>query len=477
MSTDLTELGLDAKTEDFADNGGAGEADAPADGLSQRPGRARRAWSPEAGAELAALLRLLVWRAWLVSGRDDDAIAAVRRNESALRDVFGRLGWVLVVERDLVRLRKSPPSRPQAWAAQGPNSLTCCWFFLLVAAAESMPPKVPLAQLVTAARAAAAEATVPATGKIDERRAIVAALRLLDERGVVEEIDGDIDGYLNDDNAPVLLLVHHTRLVHVIANAGASDPAAAPNTWLGEVTRETDVARRMRRRLIDDAVVHVADLDDDERDWLRRRLRGDDGGPLADAFGLAIERRAEGAAFIVPDDRFRHDRELGPLPFPNTGGTVPHAALLLCDHAASDAAANPADSQDAGRPGSGWLPLSYETVVDHLRTLGATVGSGRGGWRAELVENPAMLAGQVRALLTARDLLRVDPPSASGSSGDVWWFSPATTRWPAPPAAPAAPKTVPPAPSTAEPDMFSRFNTTDRPTALHPKSKETSGEA
>lgn len=446
MSADLADLATDA-----ADNAGD-------DVLPQRPGRARRAWSPETGAEVAALLRLLAWRPWLASGRDDDAIAAVRRNERALRDVFGRLGWVLVVERDLVRLRKSPPSRPQAWAAQGPNPLTCCWFFLLVAAAESMPPKVALAQLVTAARAAAAEAAVPVTGKIDERRAIVTALRQLDERGVVEEIDGDIDGYLDDDNAPVLLLVHHTRLVHVIANAGASDPAADPDTWLAEVTRETDVARRMRRRLIDDAVLHVADLDDDERDWLRRRLRGDDGGPLADAFGLAIERRSEGAAFIVPDDAFRHDRELGPLPFPNTGGTVPHAALLLCDHAASHAAANPADSPDAGRPGAGWLPLTYDTVVDHLRTLGVTVGSGRGGWRAELVEHPAMLADQVRALLTARDLLRVH---ASATDGDVWWFSPATTRWPAPPAAPAAPKTAPPAQPTEEPDMFSLFDTTD----------------
>lgn len=446
MSADMTDHATDA-----TDNAGD-------DVLPQRPGRARRAWSPEAGAEVAALLRLLAWRPWLVSGRDDDAIAAVRRNESALRDVFGRLGWVLVVERDLVRLRKSPPSRPQAWAAEGPNPLTCCWFFLLVAAAESMPPKVALAQLVTAARAAAAEAAVLVTGKIDERRAIVAALRLLDERGVAEEIDGNIDGYLDDDNAPVLLLVHHTRLVHVIANAGASDPAADPDTWLAEVTREIDVARRMRRRLIDDAVVHIADLDDDERDWLRRRLRGDDGGPLADAFGLATERRAEGAAFIVPDDAFRHDRELGPLPFPNTGGTVPHAALLLCDHAASDAAANGVESLDMGRPGAGWLALTYETVVDHLRTLGATVGSGRGGWRAELVENPAMLADQVRALLTARDLLRVH---SAGPSDDVWWFSPVTTRWPAPPAAAAAPKTAPPAPATEEPDMFSLFDITD----------------
>jgi hypothetical protein len=119
-----------------------GAATAGARAWRQRTGR------PEAAAETAAVLRLLMVRPWLIAGRDDGAIATVRRNEAAVRDVLGRLGWVLVVERDFVRLRKSPPVRRYAWAAGGPSPLASSWFFLLVAAAESMPPRVSIGQLV-----------------------------------------------------------------------------------------------------------------------------------------------------------------------------------------------------------------------------------------------------------------------------------------------------------------------------------------
>ncbi|MGR7027240.1 DUF2398 family protein [Geodermatophilus sp. URMC 62] len=388
------------------------------------PRRARRAWAPEADAETAAALRLLAVRPWLVAGRDDEAIAAVRRNLPAIRDVLDRLGWVLVAERGLVRLRKFPPVRRDAWATTGPAPLTCSWFFLLVAAAESMPPRVGLAQLVTAARAAAAEAELPVRGDITERRAIVAALRMLDERGVVVRMDGDVDGFVADENAPVLLAVHHTRLAHVIANTGSLDPAADPVAWLEQVETERDAARRMRRRLVDDSLVHVIDLDDVEADWLSRRVRGDDGGPLAAAFGLHLERRAEGAAFVLPTEAFRHPRELGPLPFP-VSGTVPHAALLLCDAAATG-------ERIYGGPGPGWRGLAAEEVPARLADLSTTYGSGRGGWAAELAADPARLAAEVAVLLTGLGLLRVD--------NATWWFSPATGRWPAPP---------PPAPSAA----------------------------
>lgn len=278
--------------------------------------RRGKAWRPESDAEVAGLLRRLATTPWLVGDRDDDLIAAVRRNEPALRATVARLGWVLVVERDLVRLRKSAPPRPGPWARGGPSPASCSWFFLLVAAAESMPSVVALGALVTAARSTAAEAGLPSSNDMGERRAIVAALRMLDERGVVERLDGDLDGYLHDDQAPVLLAVHHTRLAHVVANPGTLDPAADPLAWLEQVRREPDPARRMRRALVDDACVHTAFLDEPEAQWMSHRVRGDDGAPLAAAFGLILERRAEGAAFVVPDEAYRHFRELGPMAFP-----------------------------------------------------------------------------------------------------------------------------------------------------------------
>ncbi|MCP2342993.1 TIGR02678 family protein [Actinomadura rupiterrae] len=389
---------------------------------------------------MAALLRVLAARPWLVSGRDDALISAVRRNEGRLRTVYGRLGWVLFVSRDLVRLRKSPPPRRDSWAARAPNSLVCAWFFVLAATAESMPPKVALPHFVTEARVAAAEAGVPSTGEIDERRAIVAAFKLLDERGVVVCLDGDIERYVHDDKAPVLLAVHHVRLTHLIANAGGSDPAADPGAWLDGVEHESDPARRMRRRLVDDTVVHACDLDDAEADWLRRRVRGDDGAPLAEAFGLAVERRAEGAAFVVPEDAYRHPRELGPVPFPITGGTVPHAALLLCDAAGTDGRPAVEAGVPQGAPGPGWHGLSGASVIDRLSDWSATVGAGRGGWSKDLVENPGALAVQVADLLTALDLVRI---VSVGAEHAVWWFSPVTGRWPAPAAEPARPKSQP----------------------------------
>lgn len=430
MSTDLEQA-----TQDLEQAGG--------------PRRARR-WNPELGDEIAALLRLLAARPWLVPGRDDVAIASVRRNVTELREVYARLGWVLVAERDVVRLRKSPPPRRSAWAADSPSHLTCAWFFLLVAAAESLTSRVTLATLVAAARNAAAEARVPTTGLIDERRAIVAALKELDHRGVIERLDGDVEAFLTTDEPKVLFAVHHIRLSHVIANAGPSDPGADPAGWLTAVEREHDPAVRMRRRLVDDAVVHSCDLDDDESDWLRRRVKGDDGGPLAKVFGLEVERRAEGAAFVVPNDAYRYGHELGPNPFPVAGGTVAHAALLLCDAAAVFGRMT---SDDA--PGPGWRGLDLDDVTGRLAGWAATIGSGRGGWASDLAENPVVLADRVATLLGARDLMRVAVAAGPSSS---WWFSPATGRWPAPQAQPATAKR-PAAPAAPPPaSLFDALN-------------------
>lgn len=381
----------------------------------------RKRWVPEASAETAAALRLLAARSWLVAGRDDEGIAAVRRNLSTIRETLARLGWVLVVERDLVRLRKSPPVRRWAWSAEGPTSLQASWFFLLVAAAESVAPRIGLAQLVMAARVAAAEAGIPVTHDITERRAIVRALRMLDERGVVMQVDGDIEGFVDDESAPVLMAVHHSRLVHVIANFGPGDPAADPATWIEQVEREPDPARRMRRRLVDDTVVHVADLDEAEADWLSRRVRGDDGGPLAMAFGLHLERRSEGAAFVAPGDAFRYLHELGPAAFP-APGTVPHAALLLCDYAAVTGLPGALGNG----PGPGWRGIAETNVVEHIAVLAAERADGRGGWRRELADDPRRLTEDVRALLSSLDLLRI---RIEGDGFRVWWFSPATGRW------------------------------------------------
>lgn len=375
---------------------------------------ARKIWQPEANREVAEVLRLLMLRPWLVAGRNDDTIAKVRLHADALRDILARLGWVLVVERDLVRLRKSPPARRDA--ATGPNPRTCQWFFCFVAAAESMGRRVALGTLVAAAQTAAAEAGIAVTGDMGERHARFAALRMLCARGVLEELDGTVADYLHDEDPPVLLAVHHTRLLHVIANYSPDhDPASEPEAWLDAVEREPDVARRMRRRLVDDTLVHVCDLDDAEADWLSRRLR-DDGALLADAFGLHLERRSEGAAFVVSALDANPARNLGPVPFP-ASGTVAHAALLVCNWVVADAVDEPERL--------GWRRVADAVLAAKLTELAEAQQSGSGGWSAELAADPAgRLRAEVVAFLEGLDLVRAD--------GDDWLFSPAIARWPAP---------------------------------------------
>lgn len=444
----------------FEADASAGE-DTPAfDSTAPRP--RRRAWAPDAHEEVALALRRLSVRPWAIAGRDDELLAIARRHSSALQEVFARLGWVLVIERDLVRLRKTPPVR-RGWNDHLPAGAPM-WFFLLVAAAESLPQRCHLATLVNAARAAAPEAGIVTTGLMPERLAIVAALHMLDYRGVIVHLEGDVDGFLRSDDAQVLLAVHHNRLLHVIANAGGPELATDPQRWLERVSTEADVPRRMRRRLIDDTLVHSADLDEAEGRWLSARVRGDDGGPLAAAFGLELERRAEGAAFVIPDGVANKPWERGEFAFP-THGTVAHASLKLVEHFLSLPPAPPGTG-----PGPGWRGLASADVRAWLERTCAAQSSGKGGWSAEYIESPDRLGTEIRRLLTGLGVLRCGPhasspeatvpsfttPDTTSPPGPVreattWWLSPAAARWRLQPEAPSRPGLARPKPSGPPP--------------------------
>ena len=386
--------------------------------MTVQPHTVRLAIPIDAAAEVAQTLRLLARQPWLVSGRDDDAIGAVLRNSEAIKSVLDRLGWLLVIERGFVRLVKPPPPRLSGWINEAPSPLVCSWFFALTAAAEGLPQQVTIGQFVEAGKMTAAEAGIPLTNNQSERRAIYHALKALTERGIVEATDGNLKSYLDDDDARVLLTIFHTRLLHVIANFDATnDPRINPEAWLDNVCHEPDFSRRMRRRLIDDTCLHTIELDDEEMDWLSRRLRGTDGGPLADAFGLTIERRAEGAAFIVPDDAFRWPKDLGEVPFPSKGIHT-QVALLLSDIVA-------AEGEDSDGPGPGWLGMPRYRIVEALQTLAAGRTVGTGGWPAEYASDLGRLLSETEQLLFAVNLLRV--------VDDWWWLSPAMGRWEAPP--------------------------------------------
>ncbi|MFD5898665.1 DUF2398 family protein [Streptomyces sp. NPDC060366] len=379
----------------------------------------------EAGhSEVAELARRLGVRTWLVGGRDDHLIEAVHRNAGALREVYGAVGWSLAVEPDLVRVHK-PGTAAGVPVDEGPAPKGV-WFWLTAAALESLPERVGLGQVVAAARAAAAEAEVKVTQSGPERAALVGALAMLRVRGLLEEIEGRVEAFLEEEDPPVLLRVHHGRLLHLQPRDVAldeygqweTDPGKDPQGWLATLHRPADPMVRVCGMLVDQAAVHACDLADEERQWFSDRL-ADEGCVVAEAFGLRVEHRVEGAAFVVPQGAYSSESELGPFVFPhrhrNRGGTVRHAALLLVDHLVGEG-----ERGGAMAPGPGWCGARAAEVVDRLG--GLAVRHVR--WAQEYRDRPERLAHDVRDLLEPSGLLRV-----VGGYDDWWWVSPAAARW------------------------------------------------
>ncbi|MEU8701622.1 DUF2398 family protein [Streptomyces sp. NPDC048680] len=371
------------------------------------------------------LARLLKTRAWLVGGRDDAAIEAVYRHRSALREVLAAVGCVLVVEPDLVRVyNPAPPCSarlPQGNSAQG------VWFWLTVSVLESLPVRARLGQVAAAARAAAAEIELPVTQSRTELSAFAAGLRRLCVQGVLEELEGRVEALVDgEEDPPVRLKVHHTRLLHVLPRGvqaegrgqWAIDPAEDPAGWLAGLARPADAGVRVCAMLADQAVVHTGDLDEDELRWLSDK-GPTDGGALARSFGLELEHRLEGAAWVMPQETY-DGHVAGRFRFPGRSrshaGTVPHAALLLIDSFVSEGVRG-----GAGAPGPHWCGMPKSRVVGRLGEL----AKRHAWWNKDLRGDLPRLAEDVRGVLEPEaDLLRV-----TGGFEEWWWLSPAAARW------------------------------------------------
>ncbi|MER5618691.1 DUF2398 family protein [Streptomyces sp. NPDC002215] len=369
--------------------------------------------------------RLLKTRAWLVGGRDDAAIEAVYRHRGALREVLAAVGCTLALEADLVRVyNPAPPLSarlPEGGSAQG------VWFWLAVGALESLPARVRLGQVAAAARAGAAEIELPVTQSRVELSAFAAGLRRLCGCGVLEELEGRVEALVDgEEDPPVLLKVHHTRLLHLLPRGvpvddwgqWAIDPAGDPAGWLAGLERPADAGLRVCAMLADQAVVHACDLDEDELRWLSDK-GPTDGAALARSFGLTLEHRLEGAAWVMPQETY-DERVAGRFRFPgrrrSDAGTVRHAALLLIDGLVSEG-----ERGGVGAPGSGWCGMPKSWVVGRLGELARQ----HAWWSKDLRSDLPRLAEDVRGVLEPEaDLLRV-----TGGFEEWWWLSPAAARW------------------------------------------------
>jgi uncharacterized protein (TIGR02678 family) len=268
---------------------------------------------------LCAMLR----QPLLTAGGTPTQWALVRKHAAWLREWFTRYpGWRLRIDSETARLDKTPAgltdgTRP----ARDPKSgqpfdrrryvLVC----LALASLERSDRQTTLGDVAQRVVALVQADEGLATAQVrftlqtrDERRDMVAAMRLLMSWNVLRRLDGDEEAFVRDEG-DVLYNVNRSALTAVLnVQAGPSMVTAEQHEErLAAITRELvadcDDARnqhrqhRLIRRLLDDPVVYYDDLPANEREYLnfqRSRLLD----VVCEATGLTAEVRAEGIAMV-----------------------------------------------------------------------------------------------------------------------------------------------------------------------------------
>jgi len=299
---------------------------------------------------------------------------AVRRHERELRDWFSQAaGWILHVERDCARLYKRPADLTDASrGAADFDRRRYILFCLACAALERAEPQITLRTLGEKLLALAADPELGTRGftfTLDshhERRELVAICRYLLSLGVLLRVAGDEDAFVSKVG-DALYDVRRRALAGLLA------AARGPSTWAPEhaplqlderlaalteeFTPDSDEGRRtamrhhLARRLLDDPVVYLDELDD--RPALRayfQNQRGALAARLGEVTGLSAEQRAEGLALVDESG------ELTDVAMP-AAGTASHVTLLVAEFLAHTGRA---------RPG---VPVSEAAVRDAVRDM------------------------------------------------------------------------------------------------------------
>jgi uncharacterized protein (TIGR02678 family) len=346
-------------------------------------------------------------------GADSPEYRLVRRHEHDLRrTAFDAFGYQLEVTSSTARLLGPPtpaglhrPLRVRPASATGRarprdewptlSDRACVLLFLTLAALERGRAQIAIADLAREVERAGADVESPIDVDFRERSERVAfadGLDLLCAWGLLEHTAGSRESFARrtqgEDEA--LLTVDRRRVAIVIADPARAmaattvaelvdDAGAYAPTPEGERRRRF---HRLARRLVEDPALVLDDLGEEDRQYfLGQRARVEDA--VADATGMAIERRAEGTA-VVADDR-----QLTDVPFP-TSSTIKQLALLLCDRLASGE------------------PLSEAELRSEVRAL---LAAHRAHWGRDPrdPEQVRSCATAALAVLEALDLVRVGP--------------------------------------------------------------------
>lgn len=367
-------------------------------------------------AERRTAARLLLAHPLVTStGPHSDTFPLIRRHADWLAQRFQQVfGYRLLVEASYARLFKAglgPGSghrleRPSTGTPFTPR--TYAYLALALSVLVTAPEQLLLSQLVADLRAAAVDAGIEITdtGRQAERRTLAAALRQLVDWGVLVETEGQVTAVAEERAGEALLTVDRD-----IARAVVAGPLAQSRDGADLVRRAADPGfggprTYVRRRLVETPVVHLDDLTDAEREWLRTRQRRE-AQAFSELLGLEAEIRAEGIALIDTDD------DLTDLHLPGTG-TVAQAALLLVERLVERLR-----PEDPGHPAVGGrlvigVPVPHGLLPGLLDELIEEYG-GRGTWqRGHLEDRNGFLAAVLDHLARMRLMAPAGPVRADG---------------------------------------------------------------
>ncbi|WP_063053500.1 TIGR02678 family protein [Nocardia arthritidis] len=269
---------------------------------------------------------------------DRIALPLIRRWATELREDLAELfGYRLEVTETTARvfpvLDRLDAGRPARTPAERVfDRRRYAYLALALAALGRAGDQITLSELAdqVAAYASRVDGLELATDRAADRDAFVDAVGWLTARGALALADGDAGGWATDPEAgealydidrPVVFALFRPprALQHLHSVRGLLGEEATGTTVSAPVTTTAEIARRVRRALVEQPVVYAEDLAPEERPALgQERLVAE-----VELFtGLRAERRAEGVALIDTSGR------LSDVRFPGTG-TLAQVALLL----------------------------------------------------------------------------------------------------------------------------------------------------
>lgn len=311
--------------------------------LDQRQRQAQR-------EEIRQAARALLMTPLMGPAHED--FAAVRRQADFLREWFSReTGWTLQIEREGARLYKRPADTSSSMRGfPDYNRRRYVLFCLACAVLERADPQITLRLLGEKLLALSTEPALADLGFTfaltaqHERRELVAVCRTLLQLEVLQRVAGDEDAFVtaSGEQADALYDIQRRAL------AGIFSALRGPSTWpsaespvtlddrlrglTDEHVADSDEGRRaalrhqLARRLLDDPVVYLEELDDETRAYFINQ-RGVMAARLCEITGLVAEQRAEGLA--LADEA----GTLTDIAMP-AEGTYAHVTLLVAEHLA-----------------------------------------------------------------------------------------------------------------------------------------------